>query len=339
MVGNKPISNETAAQIVAYRNTGMRQKDIALKLSLSQSVVSRCLSRYQATGSFKHKKSPGRPRLTSVRTDHFIRRLASIDPTSSSSFIASQLPAEIVVSARTVRRRLLNDFQLRSHPAACKPRLTAKNIKDRLIFCRKYQHWTSENWRSVLFSDETCIQQFGNNKVRVRRSPGQRYNPRFTMQTVKYSPSQMIWGCISSTGCGDLWFMPQNTTINGEVYRAILHDKLLACMESVNCQYFQHDGAPCHRSRQVTNFLTANHVSVIGPWPGNSPDLNPIENCWHMLKLKVSRLYPSSWIDLQEKIKHVWFQQISPEYCLHLIDSIPQRLKSVLAAKGHMTKY
>ena len=29
-----------------------------------------------------------------------------------------------------------------------------KNIRDRLIFCRKYSEWTAEDWGKVIFSDE-----------------------------------------------------------------------------------------------------------------------------------------------------------------------------------------
>ena len=75
-------------------------------------------------------------------------------------------------------------------------------------------------------------------------------------------------------------------------------------MNITNTKKFQHDGAPCHRAKLVSSWLRENGVDVIGPWPGNSPDLNPIENCWNSLKNEVQKLRPSSSDDLQENTKH-----------------------------------
>ena len=57
-------------------------------------------------------------------------------------------------SARTVRQRLLEDG-LVSRRAAKKPLLSRKNIRDRLIFCKRYWDWTAEDWGKVIFSDES----------------------------------------------------------------------------------------------------------------------------------------------------------------------------------------
>ncbi|KAJ4428893.1 hypothetical protein ANN_25886 [Periplaneta americana] len=40
---------------------------------------------------------------------------------------------------------------------------------------------------------------------------------------------------------------------------------------------FQQDLAPCHTSRKTTEFFNKKNIQVL-PWPGNSPDINPIEN-------------------------------------------------------------
>jgi len=98
-----------------------------------------------------------------------------------------------------------------------------------------------------------------------------------------------------------------------------------------------HDGAPCHRSKAVKNFFEKNRIQML-EWPGNSPDLNPIENLWNFMKKKVSEKHPSSLDALQRAIKEVWFRDITPDYCCKLMDSMPRRLQEVIKNKGGHTK-
>lgn len=334
---SRDVHPTKVAQMHALREEGLTQAAIGQRVGVSQSVVQRCLTRFNETGSYSARKRPSRKRVTCTRTDNLIRRFAVADPTASSSFIASHLP--LSVSSRTIRRRLQVDFQLRSYRPACKPRLSKKNIADRIAFAKRYQHWSAQDWYSVMFSDETLIKQFYSFSSNVRRPVGQRYNARYTVPRVKQSPSVMVWGSIAAAGRGALWFMPQGTTINARVYRDILEENLENFMAMRRCRIFQHDGAPCHTAKLVRDWLAEKNIEVLQPWPGSSPDLNPIENCWAIVKKKVAQHKPTSASHLIDVIKQVWTQEISPEYCTALIDSMPQRLNAVLKAKGGVTKY
>ena len=61
------------------------------------------------------------------------------------------------------------------------------------------------------------------------------------------------------------------------------------------------DGAPCHCSKLVSDFLYKNIKTL--DWPGNSPDLNPIKNSWAILKDKVADEHPTSAKDFKMAIK------------------------------------
>jgi hypothetical protein len=42
-----------------------------------------------------------------------------------------------------------------------KPLLSVKHRKTRLAFAQKYGKWTVEDWKRVIWSDETKINRFG----------------------------------------------------------------------------------------------------------------------------------------------------------------------------------
>ena len=148
----------------------------------------------------------------------------------------------------------------------------------------------------------------------------------------------MIWGAMSKNGTAGLYFLTPGTTMNGSKYVELLKNKLLVHMNVHNAIIFMQDSAPCHRSKIVKKFLEENHVTTLD-WPGNSPDLNPIENLWAKMKDLVTEKQPSNGKALNQCIKGVWVQDISENYCNSLIKSMPHRLQAVIDAKGGHTKY
>ena len=98
-------------------------------------------------------KASGRPRKSSKRQDRLLKLIQLRDRGTTSTELAQQWQqAGVSASARTVRQRLLEDGLL-SRRAENKPLLSRKNIRDRLIFCKRYRDWTAEDWGKVVFSD------------------------------------------------------------------------------------------------------------------------------------------------------------------------------------------
>ena len=89
----------------------------------------------------------------------------------------------------------------------------------------------------------------------------------------------------------------------------------------------------------MAEHFEANGLTYLEGWPGNSPDLNVIENCWVIVKRKIAALKPTYYSDLVEKVKQVWAKEITVEYCARLVESMPRRIAAVLAAKGNSSKY
>ena len=85
-------------------------------------------------------------------------------------------------------------------------------------------------------------------------------------------------------------------------------------------------------------WFSDNNIDVL-KWPGNSPDLNPIENLWHQAKMMLQRRDTGSVPRLIKAIKEMWGHNMDAAYCKRLVHSMPRRLQQVIDHKGEMTKY
>ena len=68
---------------------------------------------------------------------------------------------------------------------------------------------------------------------------------------------------------------------------------------------FQQGLAPCHTSKQVKKVFNEAAINVLD-WPGNSLDLNPIENLWSILKSRLEKLDCTTKTKLIEAVIQVW---------------------------------
>jgi transposase len=284
-----------------------------------------------------HKK-----RVTSRQDDSIIVRKSLKNRRLSSKDISADMAeAGVKVSARTVRRRLCS-AGLKARIPRKKPFLNTAQRMKRVKWCKDHQYWTEDDWGKVLFSDESRISIFGSDGVcYVRRRVHEEYLPECMLPTMKHPVAVMIWACMGANGVGRVQVM--KGIVNARVYiDEILSRKVRQSAIDVFGQgqdfIFQQDGAPCHTAKVCKDWFKENGVKLL-EWPGNSPDLNPIENLWARLKKLVSQRRPSNKQELIEAIIHCWNHVITVEELQQLVNSMPRRCKAVIAAKGYPTKY
>ncbi len=73
-------------------------------------------------------------------------------------------------------------------------------------------------------------------------------------------------------------------------------------------------------------------------WPSMSPDLNPIEHMWGILKRKVEKHHVSNIQQLRDVIMEKWKRRPATTGAA-LVNSMPRRIKAMLDNNGTPTKY
>ncbi len=148
----------------------------------------------------------------------------------------------------------------------------------------------------------------------------------------------MLWGCFSAKGPGRLICVKER--MNGAMYRDILSENLLPSARALKMKrgwVFQHDNDPKHTTQAMKEWLRKKHFKVL-EWPSQSPDLNPIENLWSELKVRVSQRQPQNITALEEICTEEW-AKIPATVCENLVKTYRKPLISVIANKGYITKY
>lgn len=331
MGGNK-YNQHVKKQIINDYKAGVSQIDISKKYNVHKSTVSRVLS----SGNTETIHRGGRKRKTTPKEDRKIKRIIQQFPQISSKEIKNTFKLEI--SAQTIRRRAV-EAGLRAYKTVKKPLISKKNRLARLQFARKYLKWSLQKWKCVLFSDETKFNLHGSDgRCFVRRPKGESLNPKYTKGTVKHGGGNvMVWGCFSGQGVGPIHKI--EGIMRGEDYKTILSDVMLpyASWEMPLAWVFQHDNDPKHTSKVVKQWISNEQLCVLD-WPAQSPDINPIENLWQIVKTKIGNKIFKKPEDLYADVKEQW--NTIPQHIIdNLVHSMPRRCAEVIKRRGYAINY
>lgn len=224
-----------------------------------------------------------------------------------------------------------------------KPALSKKNVQARLKFAKKHRDWTIDDWKKVIWSDESKFNRYqSDGKQYCWKRPGESLQRRHIKETVKHGGGNvMAWGCFTWWKLGPL--VKIDGIMKKEDYLSILQTHLTSFVNV--CAYqsaeltFQQDGDPKHTAKVVKEWLTTQSFKLM-EWPPQSPDLNPIENLWSIVKRRLGQYdTPPTNLDmLWQRINYEW-KQIPHDILHNLVESMPRRILSVIKNKGLWTKY
>ncbi|GFX97205.1 transposable element Tcb1 transposase [Trichonephila clavipes] len=167
-------------------------------------------------------------------------------------------------------------------------------------WCQARSTWNVTDWQKIVFSDESrFVLGTDDNRVRVWRRPGERYNsshnvPRHSARTA----GVMVWGPIAYDSRYTLIVM--RGTLTGQRY--------------------------------VVDILRP-HILL---WPSRSPDLSPVEHVRDQLKRQMPSCH--SVHDLELAVQDLW-AHLSQDNIRCLINPMPNRVAACIAAGGRPTRY
>jgi hypothetical protein len=205
-----------------------------------------------------------------------------------------------------------------------------------------YLHWTEKDWRVVVFSDESTFKLFSSQTNKVTWSStvvATNRNSRFQWSTPSDGLGIFQWQernrrvVFSASGLHQELFKDTN--------RSVLDEHLTPHMRMHNCRFFLQNGAPCHKSKMVIDTLKKFQKEFgVLEWPGNSPDVNPVANCWSHMKKKLKYQTAITFLpQLITAIKQMWQTDMGSPYFQKPAGSVTRRLQMVINQKGEMTKY
>ncbi|KAK6026051.1 hypothetical protein OSTOST_08030, partial [Ostertagia ostertagi] len=122
----------------------------------------------------------------------------------------------------------------------------------------------------------------------------------------------MVWGAIASTGRLKLCFN-QNLV-------------------------FMQDNAPFYVSKRSREWFDRHRITLL-PWPGNSPDLNPMENVWGYMvrKMYARNAQFRDVTELKRAIVEAWHQV--NENLIHIYSSMNNRVFQLIRRNGSNLDY
>lgn len=362
-----PLEQRVAIQ--QLHRLGIAHGKIAKELVVHISTVKRWAARDDKTGSVALGTSPGRRRLLSRAACQRALDLLLSGEAGGARFVAMQIFSEglstVRVSPCTLIRAVKRYTAEKGESLMC---LRGRPPKVMTVLTRaKRKQFASKNlgrsWKHVMITDR-CRFYF--------RFPGSRVSrTRWALRSLKhaegvFTPNKPmcynVYGGITRYGVTKLHAVTGTskrksvyTNQKGQVarnitkgeYRDVLQSTLLKegrrifSGQGMHGFVLQQDNDPCHTAAEgVVQAWNAKPrggvVTVLQQWPGNSPDLSPIENVWAWVDAEVAQQGCSTFEIFCKEVDKT-FARIPRTMLENLFDSIPERLQRCLDLDGHKT--
>jgi hypothetical protein len=303
----------------------------------------------------KDQKRNGRPLVLSQQSVEIIEDMSRKKKAGN-----SRVALEILKQrGKVVDRRLVNVYRgrmgLKPFHEIRKPKISKKNVEDRLWFANYMSNWTEDDFLNFACSDEFYLY--------TNRKPNSK-NDIIWARSVEEIPDEERFRMVGAhpacfgificfTAVKVLWVAKETgQSWDGEYFRQVLAENVIPFLKDpqsvvdTDSVVFLHDRAPCMSALATQALLKESNIDFLDNtmWPGNSPDLNPTENLGSCIKERVeTRMLADkteSLLDMKEIFKSVIADINNDTTILQtLLRSMRTRLDAVILAEGGPTRY
>ena len=341
----KPLSPTKLDLIIQMLHQRVSHRDINASTGASLGAISKIRDHYCPD---LPKAPGGRPQILSSANIQYATTLIKRKKAKNAVQAARALSdvTNTIVHPQNVRRALKTSGLVAKRKKK-KPMLTKRHRQARLEFAEKHQHFTIEDWKQYIWSDEVKVNLFGSDGedwawVETYNNGHIGLSSQAIQPTVKHGGGNiMVWGNMSWEGVG--YACRIEGKMDADLYIQILEDELQESMKYYDLDWedyiFQQDNDPKHTAKKVKKWFEDHGIRVL-KWPAQSPDLNPIEHLWSHVKRQLAKYEnpPKGVTELWERFEKEW-NDIPKSVCQNLIESMPRRVQAVIKAKGGSTKY
>lgn len=318
--------------IIKHFQAHSTQEQIAKALNVSKKRVNNAIKEFRVTGEIPKARKIGRPPKITSNIKDFIKIRSIQNCTTTNEEMAKDIAKNFNVnlsesSVGNTRKQLKFNYA----PPRHMQKLTPAHQQARIEFCQKMLGQLNV-LESIAFSDESRFVLGSDKKWRwIRRGEEQEGS---TVSSVKFPQSIMIFGVIGVGYKSRLLIV--DSTINTQKYienceKVDFINELNALHGPLNWIYMQ-DGATCHTAAAAMDYLE-DRCDVISDWPANSPDLNPIELLWAIMKARVENRQAISKDQLKQIVQQVW-DELDQGLIDRLCKSFQERLRLTIEMNG-----
>ncbi|XP_028403948.1 uncharacterized protein LOC114526537 [Dendronephthya gigantea] len=357
-------AEQRALALLLRREFKYSYREIALKTNMSKSSVLRVIKSFdmKKKGSDnKLKKSrQGRKRTLTQRDERKLKRAIMQLRERSPNFTVMEVVQRSGISPTSVTYRTFLRYVKRLgygyYQSRKKGVLTNKDLKIRRKFARTMATKHEDYWTSdvAFYLDGVSFVYKSNplsdvlkpkNRVWRKRGEGLLLTTKGSKELAGGKRLHLLVAMAHGHGviCAEPYVKMDGPYFARFIRRhfPILFD--ITKNDNTTPKLFVMDNDPSQTSavaKKALKSIGAN-MQVI---PARSPDLNPIENLFHIVRKRMEaeilqkNIIHQSWDEFVERVKlNIW--SVSQEYVDKTIASMPRRIKDILKLKGKRTKY
>lgn len=210
----------------------------------------------------------------------------------------------------------------------------------RLAFSRRCLRQPKSWFDRLLFTDEKWFDNddHGDSFEWIdTRDPSHKRSYR---EVTQMPAKLMVWGAI---GIGFKFLLVIRQTelesrLDGDDFRRLVLMQLRKAVGAGSDRVLMQDGCKVHWTQANRQYIKRSlRMETLDGWPATSPGLNPIENLWAILQLKVGRRGPWGREELESYVRQE-FDAIPQALVDKLVRSFPERLKKCVSRSGGSLK-